>query len=144
MLDVLRLIPKLNVHLMVACKAKNVQVEFQRTASGYSHTYFDATNIPLGILSEFPSDHDIAQATVIAYDEANALWDLLGYYHTNSDNPTPQTTPDDPTTAAHHDQTVLGSNPNEDTDTLDESEAFDRCALQEALACLNFTDQEEM
>ena len=163
MLDVLRLIPKLNVCLMAACKAKNVQVEFQRTAAGYSHTYFDANDIPLGVLSEFPSDHEIAQASVIAYDEANTLWDLLGYYHTSGD-----------TTSSHsYNPSHAVPGPNEDTGSLDELEdttphAFSRHALQEALdssnnvsglnshahtclneysyaaACLNFADQEKM
>jgi hypothetical protein len=168
MLDVLRLIPKLNVRLMAACKAKNVQVDFRRTAAGYSHTYFDANDIPLGILSEFPSDSDIAQAAVIAYDEANALWDLLGYYQTSAHNSATQ----------HHAQPPAGfdsepSNEDHDADSSDEpedttSQAFDRRALQEALdssnnvsgldgqantrldeysyaaACLNFEDQEKM
>jgi hypothetical protein len=161
MLDVLCLIPKLGVRLMAACKAKNVQVEFRRTAVGYSHTYFDASNISLGILSEFPSDHDIAQAATIAYDEANTLWDLLGYYHASGDNPTPN----------HSHQAI--PDPHEDADHSDEPEGvtspdFELCSLQEALqsnddisglnshakarldeysyaaACLNFEEQEKM
>lgn len=84
MLDVIRLIPKLSVRLMAACRAKNVKVDFRRTAAGYSHTYFDADEIPLGILSEFPSDHEIAVAASSAFDEANALWDLLGHYSSGS------------------------------------------------------------
>ena len=84
MLNVLQLIPKLNVRLMAACKAKDVQVNFQCTAAGYLHTYFDANDMPLGILLEFPSDYDITQAVAIAYNEANTLWDLLGYHHTSS------------------------------------------------------------
>ena len=73
MLNVLHSIPKLGVRLMAACKAKNVQVDFRRMAAGYSHTYFDANDIPLGILSKFPSDHDITQTATIAFDEANTL-----------------------------------------------------------------------
>ena len=97
MLDVLRLIPKLNVRLMAACKAKNEKVDFRCTAAGYSHTYFDSDDIPLGVLSEFPSDHEIAQAAAIAYDEANTLWDFLGYYHTSvATNPTPSVTTPSP------------------------------------------------
>jgi hypothetical protein len=84
MLDILRLVPKVNVRLMAACRAKNVKVDFRCTASGYSHTYFDADDIPLGLLSEFPSDNDIACAASSAYDEVTALWDLLGYYHSGS------------------------------------------------------------
>lgn len=87
MLDVMHLIPKLNVRLMAACHAKNIKVDFRRTAAGYSHTYFDADDLRPGILSEFPSDNDIACAASAAFNEANALWDLLGYYETsNLDN----------------------------------------------------------
>jgi hypothetical protein len=165
MLDVLRMIPKLNVRLMAACKAKNVQVEFRKTAAGYSHTYFDADHIlPLGILSQFPSDDEIAQAAIIANEEANKLWDLLGYYHT-------ATGVEKSTTPSH---AASGQSPDsEDADHSDEledapSQVFDRGALQEALnstknisglnshaktcldeysyaaACLNFGDQEKM
>jgi hypothetical protein len=86
MLDVLRLIPKLNVRLMAACRAKNIKIDFRSTAAGYSHTYFDADDIPLRILSEFPSDQEIASAASSAFDEATALWDLLGYYPSSSPN----------------------------------------------------------
>jgi len=87
MLDILRLIPKLNVHLMAACCAKNLKIDFRHTAAGYSHTYFDADDLPLGILSEFPSNDDIAAAASAAFNKANTLWDLLGYYNTsNPDN----------------------------------------------------------
>lgn len=56
-------------------------------AASYSHIYFDADDLPLGILSEFPSDDDIAAAASAAFDKADALWDLLGYYNTsNLDN----------------------------------------------------------
>jgi hypothetical protein len=84
MLDVLRLIPKLNVRLMAACRARNIGTDFHRTAAGYSHTYFDADGIALGILSEIPSDHDIAMAARSAFNEASALWELLGYCHSPS------------------------------------------------------------
>jgi hypothetical protein len=167
MLDVLRLIPKLNVRLMAACKDKNVQVDFQRMAAGYSHTYFDAYDIPLGVLSEFPSDHEIAQAAIIAYDEANTLWDLLGYYHTSSQASS--------TPGPSHSHQANVPDPHDDTDGSDEPEDttgtsrdFNHCSLQEALntsnnisgldsdvnarldeysyaaACLNFEDQEKM
>ena len=87
MLDAIHLVPKLNVCLMAACCAKNIKVDFWRTAASYTHTYFDADDLPLGILSEFPSNKDIAHAASAAFNEANALWDLLGYYDTiNPDN----------------------------------------------------------
>ena len=160
MLDVLRLIPKLNVRLMAACKAKNVHVDFRRTAAGYSHTYFNAHDIPLSVLSEFPSDHDIAQAAIVAYDEANTLWDLLGYYHTSS------------TPGPSHSHQANVPDPHEDADSSDGPEdttgpsqpsipealnatSNNNCGLDShvnarldeysyAAACLNFEDQEKM
>jgi hypothetical protein len=162
MLEVLRLVPKLGVQLMAACKAKNVQVEFRRTAAGYSHTYFNANNIPLGILSEFPSDLDIAQAATIAYDEANTLWDLLGYYHASSDNPSPshrhQTAPDPHEDTDHSDEPADVTSPNFECSSLQEAlhsgndtisgmDSHAKSRLDEysyAAACLNFQDQEKM
>jgi hypothetical protein len=47
--------------------------------ASYSHTYFDRDNVPLETLSNFPSDNGIFQAASIAFDGANALWDLLEY-----------------------------------------------------------------
>ncbi|KAH8977094.1 hypothetical protein EDB92DRAFT_2002633 [Lactarius akahatsu] len=166
MLDVLRMIPKLNVRLMAACKAKNVKTDFRRTAAGYSHTYFDAGGIPLGILSKFPSDHEIAQVAVLAFDEASTLWDILGYYHASGHVPV------SPHQTVAESATCISA-PDEDGDTLDEpedapSQAPDRRALQDALdssnqlsgldsqaqarlneytyaaACLNFADQERI
>jgi hypothetical protein len=168
MLDVLRLIPKLNVRLMAACRAKNVNVDFRCTAAGYSHTYFDADDIPLGILSEFPSDHGIARAAESAFDEANALWDLLGYYHSSSSGNSTQLTRETLLSPIHE--------ADEDIDDLDQDtddaadQASDRRLLQMALdssthiglsgldkqararldectyaaACLGVSDQEEM
>ena len=141
MLDVLWLIPKLKVRLMAACKSKNIQVEFRRTAMGCSHTYFDANDIPLGILSKFPSDQEIAQTAIMAYDEANALWDLLGYYHTSTSNsnfhpiPTPshghQVAPDLPDPPTYEDDEHL----DEPEDGMPQD--LDCCALQEALISCN-------
>jgi hypothetical protein len=70
---------------MAACKAKNTQADFRSTAAGYSHTYFDGDDVLLGTLSDFPSDDEISQAASIAFDEANVLWDLLGYDNSSSD-----------------------------------------------------------
>jgi hypothetical protein len=85
MLDMLQLIPKLNVQLMAACRVRNAQADFRSTAAGYSHTYFDGDDVLLGTLSDFPSNDEISQAASIAFDEANALWDLLGYDNSSSD-----------------------------------------------------------
>ncbi|KAI0282652.1 hypothetical protein BC826DRAFT_921590 [Russula brevipes] len=126
MLDVLRLIPKLNVRLMAACRAKHSTTDFQRTAAGYCHTYFDAGNIPLDVLSTFPSDHDIAQAASAAFDEANSLWGLLGYYHDSKLGiPTP------PSTSVHDvddDHDAIDSD-----DAINDADTSGRRLLQEAL-----------
>ena len=169
MLDVIRMIPKLNVCLMAACKAKNVKTNFRRTAAGYSHTYFDADGIPLAILSRFPSDHEIAQAAVLAFDEANTLWDILGYYHHSTSGHIPPVCPHPIATGG----TGMPEPADEDIDYSDEPEATfsqpsDRRALQDALdssnrssgldsqaqaqldeysfaaACLGLADQERM
>jgi len=169
MLDVLHLVPKLHVRLMAACRAKKIKIDFQRTAAGYSHTYFDANDLPLGLLSEFPSDKEIACAAGAAFNEANALWDLLGYYDSDTSNseytvhvPQPSAQGED-----DHDE---ADNHDCDTEFADDS-AFENCdrrLLRNALdssrqvsgldshakacldectyaaACLDITDQERM
>jgi len=99
---------------------------------------------------------------VVAYDEANTLWDLLGYYHTSSNNPTIYRDPYVPAPASEEDDNHLDS--SEDTAAEDPN----RRSLQNALdssrqligldsqtqaqfneysyatACLNFSDQEKM
>lgn len=162
MLDVLRLIPKLHVRLMAACCAKKVKVDFQRTAAGYSHTYFNADDIPLGILSEFPSDDDIACAARSAFDEASALWDLLGYYNTsNRDNSArmPQSSAQEEDDAADNpdcdadDSTFQNCDRHLLWNALDSSRQvsgldghgqarLDECTY--AAACLDIADQERM
>jgi hypothetical protein len=161
LLDVLRLIPKLNVRLMAACNAKNTQVDFKSRAAGYSHTYFDGDGVPLGTLSNFPSDDEISQAASIAFDEANALWDLLGYDNTSSDpgisvGGVPLVPPE------HEVDDDFGDSEDAACDSSD------RCSLQEALdlstelsglgkpmqsrldeysyaaACIGITEQEKM
>jgi hypothetical protein len=85
MLDVLQLIPKLSVQLIAACNAKNAQFDFRSRAAGYSYTYFDGDHASLGTLSNFPSDEEISQVASAASNEANVLWDLLGYDNNLSD-----------------------------------------------------------
>ncbi|KAF8956013.1 hypothetical protein BDZ97DRAFT_1672397 [Flammula alnicola] len=84
MLDVLWLIPKIGVRLMAACKKKNINADFKRTASGYSHTYFDGDDIDLHFLTIFPTDEEIKSAAAAAYEEAFSLWILLGYEPTEN------------------------------------------------------------
>lgn len=80
MLDVLRLVPKLRVRLMAACKRKTHKLNFRKTASGYSHTYSDGDTTDLRSLAIFPTDVEIASVTKMVFDEATMLWELLGYY----------------------------------------------------------------
>ena len=162
MLDVLHLIPKLHVRLMAACRAKNIKVDFQRRAAGYSHTYFDADDLPLGILSEFPSDNEIACAASAAFNEANALWDLLGYYDTGDPDysalvPQPSAQDEDDGTNNHDfdadktdfqncDRRLLRNALDSSTQVSgldDHAQArLNECTY--AAACLDITDQERM
>lgn len=86
MLDLLRLVPKLAVRLMAACKRKSTKANFKKTASGYSHTYADADNTDLLVLASFPTDEEMESATKDAYEEALTLWELLGYDPMINDN----------------------------------------------------------
>ena len=161
MLDVLRLIPKLNVRLMAACRAKRIKVDFRRTAAGYCHTYFDADDLPLGILSEFPSDNDITCAASAAFNEAIALWDLLGYYGTgNSDNsahvPQPHAQEESRTDDNDHDTNDVAfqncdrrvlRNALDSSRQVSELDDHAQARLNEctyAAACLDVADQERL
>ncbi|KDQ48923.1 hypothetical protein JAAARDRAFT_51945, partial [Jaapia argillacea MUCL 33604] len=79
MLDVLHTVPKIEVSLVAACRARLHRSDSKRTASGYQHTYFGAEDADLRLLAEFPSDSDISAAATAAYEEAISLWQLLGY-----------------------------------------------------------------
>jgi hypothetical protein len=48
------------------------------TASGYSHTYFDAQGLNVPTLATFPSDDEIDVAAEEAAEEAKSLLALLG------------------------------------------------------------------
>ncbi|KAF8197121.1 hypothetical protein BJ912DRAFT_923213 [Pholiota molesta] len=80
MLDVLRLVPKIGVRLMAACKRKMHNLNLRKTAAGYSHTYSDADTANLRFLATFPTDEEITDAAKMAFDDATMLWELLGYY----------------------------------------------------------------
>ncbi|KAI0261851.1 hypothetical protein BC834DRAFT_787898, partial [Gloeopeniophorella convolvens] len=75
-LDVLRMIPKLTIRLQSACKS--MDREYGKTASGYSHTYFDSEDAPPDLFSVFPSDEEIRSLIHLAYEEALYLWSQLG------------------------------------------------------------------
>ena len=48
-------------------------------ASGYTHNYRDTRDIDFNALSTFPSDNEIQEAAVMAYQQAENLWFLLGF-----------------------------------------------------------------
>jgi hypothetical protein len=97
------------------------------TAAGYSHMYFDAGDVLLGILAEFPSDQDIVCVAGLALDEANALWDFLGYYHSGNST---SSSPCDLDLSVHKDEDI-DDDLEHDNDTANED--FDRHVLREAL-----------
>ena len=120
MLDVLRLVPKLGVRLMAACKRKN-KADFRRAAAGYSHTYSEANDADMHFLTIFPTDAEIASASQTAFDESTMLWELLGYYPTSSpaaDIPSP----------IENDVEL-----SDEEDNVDDDEISDRRELQNAL-----------
>ena len=47
-------------------------------ASGYAHTYFDAEDMDIRILSEFPTDMEVEGAAEEAWEEADGLFTNLG------------------------------------------------------------------
>ncbi|KAJ2921648.1 hypothetical protein H1R20_g15444, partial [Candolleomyces eurysporus] len=80
MLDLLRLVPKLRVRLMAACKAKHSRADFQKSANGYSHSYLDSDDVNLVTLLCLPTDDEISAAVASGYEEARTLWATLGYF----------------------------------------------------------------
>jgi hypothetical protein len=148
---------------MAACNAKNTQVDFRNRAAGYSHTYFNRGDVPLGTLSNFPSNDKISQAASIAFDEANALWDLLGYDNDSGDPDVSVDNSDVPFVPLEHE---ADDNFGDFEDMAYNSS--DRCILQEvldlstelpelekpmqtcideylyAVACIGITEQEKM
>jgi len=123
MMDVLRLVPKCHVRLMAACKRQGTKTDFKKRASGYSHTYSDATDANLHFLAIFPTDAEMASAAKTAYDEAVMLWEILGYYASSSAA----------TAAPPLKDLTLDYDDNGDDDGDDCGEVSDRQELQNAL-----------
>jgi hypothetical protein len=112
LLDFLRLVPKIAVRLLAACRQKHMKADFQKTASGYSHFYFSADGIDVLVLLVFPSDDEISVAIKSAYEEALTLWALLGYYSSLAP-PQPTSTAQESTAPA---PTPLSEDENDPTD----------------------------
>ncbi|KZT40302.1 hypothetical protein SISSUDRAFT_1127329 [Sistotremastrum suecicum HHB10207 ss-3] len=75
--DVMDMMPKLRA-LMLATARSHLAPKGTEKATGYSHTYFDVKGMNLANLSIFPSNSEISDAMMNAYDEASSLFALLG------------------------------------------------------------------
>ena len=75
-LDFIYMIPKLRVTIREAML--RARTDPRATASGYSHTHFDARGLDIPILATFPSDEEIDTAAEEAAEEAESLLALLG------------------------------------------------------------------
>ncbi|KAH7912049.1 hypothetical protein BJ138DRAFT_1005353, partial [Hygrophoropsis aurantiaca] len=76
-LDFLYMIPRLMVLIRTAvnfCHSNDPRAR----ASGYAHTYFDATDADLVTLAMFPTDDEINEIAQFAYQESTELFSLLG------------------------------------------------------------------
>ena len=75
-LDFIYMIPKLRVTIREAML--RARTDPRATASGYSHTHFDARGLDIPTLSTFPSDDEINIAAGEASEEAESLLGILG------------------------------------------------------------------
>lgn len=145
MLDVLQLIPKIRVRLHAACRNKIADSDFKRTASGYSHTYYDTDAPSLAPLLDFPSDSDIHSACAAAHEEACALWKMLGGYRADAvpqnANSSPLTRPSAPINTDQGKSDAIGNDQDkgEDDDGMDDTtfRKTDRTELQQALQSMD-------
>ena len=75
-LDLIYMLPKLRV--TVRESILRARLDSRATASGYSHTHFNARELDIPILATFPDDNAINGAAREAADEAESLLALLG------------------------------------------------------------------
>ncbi|RXW12056.1 hypothetical protein EST38_g13798 [Candolleomyces aberdarensis] len=143
MLDVLRLIPKLRVRLMAACKEKQSRADFQWTASGYSHFYLDSDGVDIAMLLLFLQDDEIFSAIKSRHEEARTLWSLLGYFPNlqNESVPTSQSQPTNihPLHVNNHEDNIESDDEEEST-SMDDTQS-DRRELEDALKKANDYNQ---
>ena len=80
MLDFHHMIPKLFLRLReTALFGTHTFSDGKERASGCTHNYCDNRDIDLNALSTFPSDGEIQDAAITAYQQAENLWFLLGF-----------------------------------------------------------------
>lgn len=82
--DTLQLIPKIDIRLMEACKRAINSTGLRKGGAGYAHTHFDGSGCNLESLSHFPTQEALRQIASTAWIEANAIWEVLGYYRSTS------------------------------------------------------------
>ncbi|KAF9492752.1 hypothetical protein BDN71DRAFT_1396302 [Pleurotus eryngii] len=82
--DAIQMIPKLDVRLMAACQRKVDASDMCHGGAGYAHTHFDGSGADLESLACFPSQETFEHIAGIAWTEANAIWEVLGYFRGSS------------------------------------------------------------
>ncbi|KAM6495644.1 hypothetical protein JOM56_008350 [Amanita muscaria] len=92
-LDFIYMVPKLYVKIRHSI-FRSLAADPKARASGYSHTYFDHTNIDLRALATFPSDDEVDAAAEMASQEVESLISMLGItprllYHLQSSTAVP-------------------------------------------------------
>ncbi|KAF4580332.1 hypothetical protein EYR38_003228 [Pleurotus pulmonarius] len=127
--DAIQMIPKLDVRLMAACQREIDTSDLRRGGAGYTHGHFDGSGVNLDTLSSFPSHEVFKHLAGIAWIEANAIWEVLGYFRGSSPTHSPPLVPDT-------DLDVDADDPLDEPVMEDESQvdgASDREILDQAL-----------
>ncbi|KAF4607769.1 hypothetical protein EYR40_000104 [Pleurotus pulmonarius] len=127
--DAIQMIPKLDVRLMAACQREIDTSDLRRGGAGYTHGHFDGSGVNLDTLSSFPSHEVFEHLAGIAWIEANAIWEVLGYFRGSSPTHSPPLVPDT-------DLDVDADDPLDEPVMEDESQvdgASDREILDQAL-----------
>ncbi|KAF4599335.1 hypothetical protein EYR40_006427 [Pleurotus pulmonarius] len=78
--DAIQVIPKLDIRLMAACSRKIDLSKLRRGGAGYAHSHFDGSGTDMATLSQFPLQDVFRQVAGTAWIEANAIWEVLGYF----------------------------------------------------------------
>ncbi|KAJ6521817.1 hypothetical protein DFH09DRAFT_1424506 [Mycena vulgaris] len=76
--DVLYLERKLRVLMMGAFGNLSPDEQANQTAGGYHHTYFSADDLDVVVLTQYPTDEELVNASKYAFDEASQLLKILG------------------------------------------------------------------
>ncbi|KAJ7834881.1 hypothetical protein B0H14DRAFT_2590625 [Mycena olivaceomarginata] len=80
MQQAISIVPKLRAKIQALIRVPKNQSDFKKQASGYCHTYYSSENIDYGLLSQYPTDVELSDAYVMAAQENECLWSLLGIH----------------------------------------------------------------